>query len=167
MFLLLFLLTNSVHVLCLSHLNTGYDLVKNPLLNKGTSFTLEERQHYHLHGLIGSCDPIPLTVKVENLMTQFHSKKSSLDKYIFLHTIQDSDETLYYAALCQYTTELMPYVYTPTVGEACVEWSHITRSVPRGVYLSMRDRGNIQSILQNYPLKNIKVTQVIFSPSYF
>ena len=146
-----------LHALSSSPTTNNIEMIKNPLFNKGTSFTLEEKQQYHLQGFFGACDPIPLSLKIENLMTQFRLRKSPLDKYMYLHTIQDSDETLYYAALCQYTNQMMPYVYTPTVGEACMEWSHITRSVPRGVYLSIKDKGNIQSILQNYPLKNIKV----------
>ena len=90
-------------------------------------------------------------------MAQLRKKSTPLDKYIFLHTIQDSDEHLFYAILAAYTSETMPLVYTPTVGQACTEWSHIYRQTPRGVYISSKDRGHIKEILNNYPNKDIKV----------
>jgi malate dehydrogenase (oxaloacetate-decarboxylating)(NADP+) len=90
-------------------------------------------------------------------MDQLRQKPTPLDKYTFLHTIQDSDETLFYAMLTKYTYEAMPLVYTPTVGQACQEWSHIYRQQPRGVYISVHDRGHVKEILNNYPNKDIKV----------
>ena len=80
---------------------------------------------------------------------------SPIEKYIFLHTIQDTDETLYYSALTHHTEECMPFVYTPTVGEACQKWSHISRCTPRGLYLSINDKGKIRQILDNYPQDDI------------
>ena len=89
-------------------------------------------------------------------MSQLRKKTSPLEKYIFLHTIQDADETLFYAILVQHTTEVMPFVYTPTVGEACQEWGRIYRHTPRGLYLTLNDKGHIREILDNYPNKDIK-----------
>ena len=111
--------------------STGYNLAKSPHYNKGTSFTSTERNTLNLRGLVPAGEPIPLEDKVSNLMNLFRAKSSPLEKYIFLHTIQDSDETLYYAALVHHTTEVMPFVYTPTVGEACRKWSAIYRQSPR------------------------------------
>ena len=93
-------------------------------------------------------------------MEQLHKKTSPLEKYIYLHTIQDSDETLFYAMLVAHTAEIMPYVYTPTVGQACQEWSAITRHTPRGLYLSINDKGQIRKILDNWPESDINTIVV-------
>ena len=92
-----------------------------------------------------------------------------------MHTLQDSDETLFYALLVGHTRETMPFVYTPTVGitlltlqilnllkylpsgQACQEWSHIYRHTPRGLYLSVHHKGKIRRVLDNYPNSDIKV----------
>lgn len=94
-------------------------------------------------------------------MTQLEKKSSALEKYIFLHTIQDADETLFYAILSKHTRTTMPLVYTPTVGQACQEWSQIYRHTPRGLYITADDRGRVAQLLENYPSKNIKV--VVFT----
>jgi hypothetical protein len=94
---------------------SGYYLAKTPLLNKGTSFTSAERDSLKLRGLFPAGDPQSMDLKLENLMTQLRKKTSPIEKYTYLHTIQDGDETLYYAALCKHTSEIMPFVYTPTV----------------------------------------------------
>jgi hypothetical protein len=138
----------------------GYYLAKTPSLNKGHSFTHEERDDYGLRGLYPAGVPISLDLKVEIAIQQMRQKSSPLEKYIYLHTIQDSDETLYFAVLIRHLTETMPIVYTPTVGEACIQWSRIFRHTPRGLYLSINDRGLIQRILDNYPSKDIRVIVV-------
>ena len=135
----------------------GYSMLKNPLLNKGMSFTEKERVDYNLKGLLPAGPMIPLNLRVENAMNQFNKKPSAIEKYIFLHTIQDSDETLFYAILIKHTKQTMPYVYTPTVGQACQEWSNIYRHTPRGLYISINDKGKIRSLLDNYQNQNIKV----------
>lgn len=80
-------------------------------------------------------------------MVRVRKKETSLEKYVYLHSIQDVDEDLYFAAIMRYPKELFPLVYTPTVGEACQRWGDIYRHVPRGLYFSLRDRGNIRQIL--------------------
>jgi malate dehydrogenase (oxaloacetate-decarboxylating)(NADP+) len=134
----------------------GYYHAKNPSFNKGTSFSHAERDALGLRGLFPAGPPQSLEQKVEIAVDQLRKKSSPLEKFIFLHTIQDSDETLFYAILTQYTDETMPIVYTPTVGEACQKWSSIYRHTPRGLYVSINDRGNIRRILDNYPNKDIK-----------
>ena len=101
-----------------------------------------------------------LETKIDMSMEQLHKKTSPLEKYIYLHTIQDSDETLFYAMLVAHTAEIMPYVYTPTVGQACQEWSAITRHTPRGLYLSINDKGQIRKILDNWPESDINTIVV-------
>jgi hypothetical protein len=128
-----------------------------PGVNKGSSFSEKERDQYQLRGVVPAGNPLTLETKVDIAMKQFHKKTSPLEKYIYLHTIQDADETLFYALLTSHMSELMPIVYTPTVGEACIEWGNITRHVPRGLYLSSKDKGNIKKILENYIQKDIDV----------
>ena len=128
----------------------GYFVAKSPLLNKGTSFTAQERDAHGLRGLVPAGEPLSLETKVALTIEQLRTKATPLDKYIYLHTLQDADETLYYATLVQHTAEVMPIVYTPTVGQACQEWSHITRHTPRGLYLSLQDKGQIRKILDNW-----------------
>lgn len=132
-------------------------MAKNPTFNKGQTFTIEERRAHGLEGLYPAGAPLTLDTKVELSLLQLRGKATPLERYIYLHTLQDSDETLFYAVLMRNTSEIMPYVYTPTVGEACQKWGLITRHTPRGLYLSINDRGRIRQILNNYPCKNIKV----------
>ena len=139
---------------------SGYYMLRSPLMNKGRSFTEEERTQHNLRGLIPCGDIVSLEEKVEMSMEQFYKKTSPLEKYIYLHTIQDADETLYYAILVAHTAEVMPYVYTPTVGQACQEWSTITRHTPRGLYLSINDKGQIRKILDNWPQSEINTIVV-------
>ena len=139
---------------------SGFDFLRRPWLNRGSSFNHQERQHYSIQGLIPGGETIPLRAKVLAAMTQFRQQIRPIDKYTYLHTLQDTDETLYYALLTQHTVEVLPFVYTPTVGEACQKWSHISHSAPRGLYLSSNDRGNLKQLLQNYPLTDIKVIVV-------
>ena len=161
----------------------GYEMLKNPLTNKGMSFSHEEKLRYgencpmstglpisvlidcfyciEIQGLIPGGLPIKLDTRIEIAMTQLEKKSSALEKYIFLHTIQDADETLFYAILSKHTKTTMPLVYTPTVGQACQEWSQIYRHTPRGLYITADDRGRVAQLLENYPSKNIKV--VVFT----
>lgn len=99
-------------------------------------------------GLYPASCPKTMEDKVEFLMNRVRQKASNLEKYILLHTIQDADEELYFAAIMKYPKEIFPLIYTPTVGEACQRWGDIYRSTPRGLYLSLKDKGNIRSILE-------------------
>lgn len=136
---------------------SGYYLAKTPSQNKGTGFSHAEREKSKLRGLFPAGDPQSLDLKVKIAMEQLALKVSPLEKYIFLHSIQDADETLYYAILTKHTAAVMPFVYTPTVGEACQKWSSIFRHQPRGLYISINDIGHVREILDNYPNKDIKV----------
>eukprot|EP01038_Epipyxis_sp_PR26KG_P012924 gene12924-17322_t len=151
-----FLLYHSLKMSHSSPPTNGISIIKNPFTNKGTSFTSSERENLKISGLFPAGDPLSLELKVSIAMAQFFKKTSPIEKYIFLHTIQDSDETLYYSILMNHTQEVMPFVYTPTVGQACQEWSTIFRHVPRGLYISLKDKGNIKQLLENYPNHDIK-----------
>jgi malic enzyme len=138
----------------------GYSIASAPWQNKGTSFSVEERQKHGLQGLFPGGSPQTLDQKVELAMLQFHERPRPIDKYIFLHTIQDADETLFYAILVKHTQVVMPFVYTPVVGEACQKWGEIYRHKPRGLYISANDAGSVRSILDNHPQANVKVIVV-------
>lgn len=134
--------------------------VPRPVWNKGTSYSARERDELRLRGLFPAGTQLPLETKVTNAMQQLRNKSSALEKYIFLHTIQDTDETLYHACIHDHLIELMPFIYTPTVGEACLKWNRIYRQTVRGVYISLNDRGYVNSILDNYPEKDIQAIVV-------
>ena len=138
----------------------GYSVLKNPSLNKYSSFSIEERHRLGITGLVPAGAPLSLETKVSLVMEQVRSKATPLERYSYMQTVQDSDETLYFASLLAHLKELMPIVYTPTVGEACQKWSHITRFQPRGLYLSINDLGNVAEIMAAHPQQNIKVIVV-------
>jgi malate dehydrogenase (oxaloacetate-decarboxylating)(NADP+) len=137
-----------------NEMKTGLSHMHDPLLYRGSSTPLDQRDALKLRGLI-PYGYIPLELQIQRCMEQLRSKSSPLEKYIYLQGIQDVDETLYYAILVSHTAEVMPIVYTPTVGEACMKFSSIYRGTQRGLYLSLNDSGNIRNILENWPTSNV------------
>ncbi len=133
----------------------GLDLLHDPRLNKGTAFTLSERDALGLHGLL---PPRVFSIEgqLERVMENFRAKPSDLERYVFLVALQDRNETLFYRSLVEHLTEMMPIVYTPTVGEACARFGHIFRR-PRGLYVSATDRGRIAEVLRNWPEPEVGV----------
>jgi malate dehydrogenase (oxaloacetate-decarboxylating) len=124
---------------------SGYELLNDPLLNKGTAFTEAERDAFDLHGLLPPhCADLEMQVK--RRLDGFRGLGSDLQKYVFLRGLQDSNETLFYALLTQNLEEMMPIVYTPTVGRGCQEFSRIFRK-PRGLFLSLPHKDAIPRIL--------------------
>jgi malate dehydrogenase (oxaloacetate-decarboxylating) len=123
----------------------GTALLTNPMLNKGTAFTDEERTAFALHGLL---PPHVGTLKVQSARRHQAMRKlaSDLDRYVFLRGLQDVNETLFYALLTQNLEEMLPLVYTPTVGEGCQTFSHYWH-YPRGLFLSWPQRDRIKEIL--------------------
>src|SRR6478735_11133713 len=118
---------------------TGYDLLHNSRLNKGTAFTGTERHAFGLEGLLP-----PAVLSLELQVARRHDEISRLEndllKYLVLSDLQARNETLYYAVLMSDPATYMPIVYTPTVGEACQKFGHIFRQ-PRGIYLPITARG--------------------------
>ena len=136
-------------------LKSNFELLNDPNLNKGTSFTLEERKNFNLNGL--------LPPKISNLKDQinrayenFKKKPDNLEKYIFLTELQSRNETLYYRLILDNIEEMMPIIYTPTVGDACQHYGHIYRR-PKGLYISYNFRGKVKSLLRNWNNKNIEI----------
>src|SRR5512144_43593 len=113
---------------------TGQVLLENPLFNKGSAFTEEERREF---GLVGLVPPHVSTIEEQLARTYegYKQKSTDLERYIYLVSLQDRNETLFYRLLQEHITEMMPIVYTPTVGLACQRFSHIYRR-SRGLYIS-------------------------------
>jgi len=126
---------------------SGYELLNDPLLNKGTAFTDAERDLFDLHGLLPPY-VTTLDLQVERRLDAFRGSCTDLQKYIFLRGTQDTNETLFYALLTRHIEELMPTVYTPTVGLGCQQFSRIFRK-PRGLFLSFPLKDRISGILAN------------------
>ncbi len=126
---------------------TDYALLSNPILNKGTGFTNEERTRFGLHGLL---PPYVATIEEQRLRSYliFQSKTSPLEKYIYLRDLQDSNETLFYNLVYHHLEEMMPIIYTPTVGEGCLNFGRIYRR-PRGLFISYPNRHLIDEMLRN------------------
>jgi len=137
---------------------TGFDVLHDPALNKGTAFTEKERSLYKLRGLLppGVSDPeLQLVRSVENM----RRKENDIEKYIFLSALQSRNERLYYRVIMEYIEEIMPLIYTPTVGQACKEFAHIFRQ-PKGLYIAAHDRGYVADILANWPEHDVRVIVV-------
>jgi len=130
-------------------------LLRNPLLNKGTAFTVAERKALGLDGLL---PPHVFTFEeqVARTMEQYRNKTTDLDRYVHLIGLQDRNETLFYRVVSNHLEEMLPIVYTPTVGLACQKFGHIFRR-PRGMYLSIEDRGHIGELLDNWPHPDVRV----------
>lgn len=137
---------------------TGYDLVNKPMLNKGTAFDERERDIFRLHGLlpphIGSMDE-----QVERRLKVMREFSTDFERYAFLRDLQDTNETLFYALLVRNIDELLPLVYTPTVGEGCQHFSEIWRK-PRGVFLSYPNKHRIREILADPRFDRVRVIVV-------
>jgi len=135
--------------------HTGLDILTNSRLNKGTAFTLAERETLKLTGLL---PPRVSTMEeqVERSLSSMRSKNCDIEKYIFLSSLQKRNERLFFRLLIDHTKELMPIVYTPTVGQACQEFAHIFRQTS-GFYLSLADTGKIKDRLDNWPEDDVKL----------
>ncbi|MGA2936528.1 MAG: NAD-dependent malic enzyme [Syntrophobacteraceae bacterium] len=137
---------------------TGVALLRDPALNKGTAFTEEERDALALRGLL---PPHVHTIDEQLLrvLRNLRAKPTDLEKYIFLVSLQDRNKTLFYRVLLENIEELAPIVYTPTVGQACLEYGHIFRR-PRGIFITANDKGRVADLLENWPEKNIRIIVV-------
>lgn len=133
----------------------GHNLLELPLLNKGSAFTAEERSKFNLHGLIPHAIE-SIEEQSQRSYQQYCAFNDDINRHIYLRNIQDTNETLFYHLIENHLSEMMPIIYTPTVGEACQRFSDIYRR-HRGVFISHADRGHIDDILHNVTKKNVKV----------
>jgi len=136
----------------------GIDVLHDPASNKGTAFTEAERDALGLHGLL---PPHVQTQheQVERVLANLHRKATPLEHYIFLIALLDRNETLFYRTVIDHLEEIVPLVYTPTVGQACQEYSHIFRRT-RGLFVTAKDRGRVGEVLRNWPERDVRVIVV-------
>ena len=131
----------------------GTDLLNDPRRNKGTAFTEAERDSLGLRGLL---PPRALTQAEQEIrvLENFREKSSPIEKYVYLISLQDRNEHLFYRVVTGHVEEMLPIIYTPTVGEACIKFSHLFRR-HRGLYITARDRGRVKEILKNWPEREV------------
>ena len=137
---------------------TGQLLLDNPLLNKGSAYSEDERREFGLLGLL----PMHSSTVEEQLARTYENyrcKETDLERYVFLTALQDRNETLFYRLLLEHVSEMMPIIYTPTVGEGCRQYSHVFRR-PRGLYISYPHRDEIPLLLDNAPSQSVEVIVV-------
>ncbi|MBZ0284349.1 MAG: NAD-dependent malic enzyme [Anaerolineae bacterium] len=136
----------------------GFEILQDPHLNKGTAFTPEERDALGLRGLL---PPRIFTLQEQQVrvLENLRKKPNNLEKYIYLTALQNRNERLFYRTLIDNIEELVPILYTPTVGQACQEYGHIFRH-PQGIFISAEDRGKIRDVLHNWPYDDVRVIVV-------
>ncbi len=136
----------------------GYAVLHDARLNKSTAFSQQEREQLGLRGLlphsIGS-----LQTQLQRVLANLRRKNSDIEKYIFLIGLLERNETLFYRTIIDNIEEMLPLIYTPTVGQACSEFAQIFRK-PKGFYITPDDRGAIRRILDNWPEEDVRVIVV-------
>lgn len=133
----------------------GADLLHDPSLNKGTAFTDAERDRLGLRGLVPP-RVFSQDQQLTRVLDSFRRKPTDLEKYIHLVSLQERNESLFYRVVLDHLPEVMPILYTPTVGLACQRWGYIFRR-SRGLYLTANDRGRIATVLRNWPHKDVRM----------
>ncbi|WP_434677626.1 NAD-dependent malic enzyme [Pseudomonas sp. R1-18] len=136
----------------------GPSLLEMPLLNKGSAFTPQERVEFNLIGLLPQ-NVETIEEQVTRVYSQYKQCASDLDKHIYLRSIQDNNETLFFRLLDSHLDEMLPIIYTPTVGQACQEFSKIYRT-HRGLFISYPERDRIDDILRSATKDRIKIIVV-------
>jgi malate dehydrogenase (oxaloacetate-decarboxylating)(NADP+) len=142
----------------MARLPLGVAVLRDPAFNKSTAFTEAERDALGIRGLL----PPQVTTIEEQLVRvlgNIRRKPTNLDKYIFLAGLQDRNMTLFFRVILENIEELMPIVYTPTVGQACLEYSNILRR-PHGVFITAKDRGRIAHLLHHARIQDVRVIVV-------
>ncbi len=136
----------------------GMALLQNPTLNKGTAFTEAERD---LLGLTGLLPPHVSTqaLQLARVLENFRRKPDDLERFINLAALHDRNETLFFRMVVDHPDEMMPVIYTPTVGLACQQFGHIFQR-PRGLFISAKDRGRVAGILRNWPHRDVAIIVV-------
>ncbi len=136
----------------------GPSLLEMPLLNKGSAFSHDERIEFNLIGLLPQCVE-SIEEQVERAYRQYRQCQNDLDKHIYLRAIQDNNETLYFRLVSEHLAEMLPIIYTPTVGKACQEFSNIYRN-HRGLFINYGDRDRMDDILRSSTKDRVKVIVV-------
>jgi malate dehydrogenase (oxaloacetate-decarboxylating)(NADP+) len=136
----------------------GAAVLADPLLNKGTAFTERERDALGLRPLL---PPRVFTMdeQVQRTLGAVHRKQDNIEKYIYLTNLQNRNEVLFYRLVIDYIEEMVPLIYTPTVGEACLQYGSIYRR-PRGLFISLREKGRIAEMLRLWPHDGVRLIVV-------
>ena len=137
---------------------SGQMLLENPLLNKGSAFPEEEREAFNLLGLLPPHVAL-MEDQLERTYENYQRKDSDLERYIYLASLHDRNETLFFRLVYEHIREMTPIVYTPVVGLACQYYSHIYRR-PRGLYAAYPYRDRLETVLRNAPLSDVRVIVV-------
>jgi len=137
---------------------TGFEVLGNPALNKSSAFTEEERDRYKLRGLVphGSCGQ---ESQIQRVLGNLRRKVHDIERYVFLMALERRNERLFYRTVIDHIEEIMPLIFTPTVGQACKEYAHIFRQ-PKGFTITPADQGHIRSMLDNWPEQDVRVIVV-------
>lgn len=136
----------------------GSALAENPMYNKGTAFPQNERFSLGMYGLLPA-EVAGMDIQKARTYENFSSKTDDLEKYTYMLSLQNRNETLHYALILDHLAEMLPIVYTPTVGKACQQFSHLYRH-SRGLYVSAKDIEHVDAILENAPFSNISLIVV-------
>ncbi len=136
----------------------GIKLLQDPTRNKGTAFSEAERDALGLRGLLPPRVYSPAEQELR-ILGNLRAKHTDLERYVYLVGLQDRNETLFYRVLMNHIEEMMPLVYTPTIGQACQRFGHIFRR-PRGLYITIADRGRVEEILRNWPHREARIIVV-------
>jgi malate dehydrogenase (oxaloacetate-decarboxylating) len=146
------------HVTHLETSHRGPELLETPLLNKGTAFSQDEKRELGLLGLLPAHE-LDISIQVARTYESFKSKPNDLEKHIFLRALQDRNETLFYRLAESHIEEMLPILYTPTVGQACQKFGQIYRR-PRGLFLSFPNKADMLEMIRNRPVKDVDVIVV-------
>ncbi|XAR50681.1 Malate dehydrogenase (oxaloacetate-decarboxylating) (NADP(+)) [Bertholletia excelsa] len=137
---------------------SGYSLLRDPHHNKGLAFTEKERDAHYLRGLLPPV-VVPHDLQVKKMMHNIRQYQVPLQRYMAMMDLQEMNERLFYKLLIENVEELLPVVYTPTVGEACQKYGSIFRR-PQGLFISLKEKGKILEVLKNWPQRKIQVIVV-------
>jgi malate dehydrogenase (oxaloacetate-decarboxylating)(NADP+) len=133
----------------------GIEILHDPTINKATAYTEAERQTLGLVGLVPDATESE-DLQLRRVMQQLGHKTTDLERYIYLISLLDNDETLFYRTLMSDPARFLPIVYDPTIAEACLKFGHIYRRA-RGIYLSITRKGHVKEVLRNWPVKDVRV----------
>lgn len=136
----------------------GFDVLNDPRLNKSTAFTPEERDRLGLRGLLPPAVSTQNT-QIQRVLENMRRKNSDIERFIFLQSLAGRNERLFYKVVMEHVDEVMPFIYTPTVGQACQEFAHIFRE-PKGLYVTANDQGDVAALLRNWPYRDVKIVVV-------
>ena len=136
----------------------GTDLLHNALLNKGAGFTETERSALGLRGLLPP-RVASLEQQVARVLENVREMPTPLTQYRYLTSLLDRNTTLFYRVVVDNLDEMMPIIYTPTVGQACQEYGHVFQQA-RGLFISIEDRGRVIDVLRNWPYDDVRIIVV-------